>query len=149
MLREILLTTLAFCLLGHSGSYGQNKLYITVTDIKSKGTVYIAIYDKPDCFGKPHKAYRKLATHSDGGVVTTTADNLPSGSYSVAVYQDLNNNKKVDKNVLGIPTEPFAFSNNIHPTVSAPTFKQCKVTVDKPERGCKLNCVKVHKLVEL
>jgi uncharacterized protein (DUF2141 family) len=26
------------------------------------------------------------------------------------IFQDLNGNKKLDKNFIGIPTEPFAFS---------------------------------------
>ncbi len=116
-------------------SLAQNKLHITVTNLEKAGTVYIAIYDKPDCFGNPHKAIRKLVSQPEKSSLTATAENLPQGDYAIAVYQDINDNKKIDKNILGIPTEPFAFSNNVRPIVSAPTFKQCKVLLTKPEQS--------------
>ncbi|WP_245990753.1 DUF2141 domain-containing protein [Hymenobacter rubripertinctus] len=55
---------------------------------------------------------------------------LPPGEWAVAITQDLNNNDKVDKNLLGIPTEPFAFSNNVRPRFAPPAFDDCKFTVD-------------------
>ena len=55
---------------------------------------------------------------------------LPNGEWAVAITQDTNNNDKLDKNFLGIPTEPYAFSNNVRPTVSAPGFDQCKFIVN-------------------
>jgi len=57
---------------------------------------------------------------------------LPKGEWAVAITQDLNNNDKVDKNFLGIPTEPYAFSNNVRPTLAAPGFDECKFVVDGP-----------------
>ena len=57
---------------------------------------------------------------------------LPQGEWAVAITQDLNNNDKIDKNFLGIPTEPYAFSNNVRPTVAAPNFDECKFMVDGP-----------------
>ena len=59
---------------------------------------------------------------------------LPKGEWAVAITQDLNNNDKIDKNFLGIPTEPYAFSNNIRPTLAAPDFNECKFMVDGPGR---------------
>ena len=57
---------------------------------------------------------------------------LPKGEWAVAITQDLNDNDKIDKNFLGIPTEPYAFSNNIRPTLAAPDFNECKFVVDRP-----------------
>jgi len=57
---------------------------------------------------------------------------LPKGEWAVAITQDLNNNDKVDKNFIGIPTEPYAFSNNVRPTVAAPGFDECKFLVSGP-----------------
>lgn len=59
---------------------------------------------------------------------------LPTGEWAVAITQDMNNNNKIDKNFLGIPTEPYAFSNNIRPTIAAPDFNECKFMVDGPGR---------------
>ncbi|WP_210518385.1 DUF2141 domain-containing protein [Hymenobacter terricola] len=57
---------------------------------------------------------------------------LPKGEWAVAITQDMNNNDKIDKNFLGIPTEPYAFSNNVRPTIAAPDFNECKFMVDGP-----------------
>ncbi len=54
---------------------------------------------------------------------------LPPGEWAIALTQDLNENDLVDRNLVGIPTEPFAFSNNIHPHFRVPTFDDCKFMV--------------------
>ncbi|MCA8832014.1 DUF2141 domain-containing protein [Hymenobacter sp. BT728] len=54
---------------------------------------------------------------------------LPAGEWAVAITQDVNNNDKLDKNLMGIPTEPFAFSNNVRPRLAPPAFDDCKFTV--------------------
>ena len=36
--------------------------------------------------------------------------NVESGKYSIAVIQDLNENRKLDTNFLGIPKDPYGFS---------------------------------------
>ena len=38
---------------------------------------------------------------------------LPPGRYAVAAYQDVNGNGELDKVPPGIPTEPYAFSNDV------------------------------------
>ncbi|AHJ99369.1 DUF2141 domain-containing protein [Hymenobacter swuensis] len=59
---------------------------------------------------------------------------LPPGDWAVAITQDVNNNDKLDKNMMGIPTEPFAFSNNVRPRFSPPAFDDCKFTVGGPTK---------------
>jgi uncharacterized protein (DUF2141 family) len=54
---------------------------------------------------------------------------LPKGEWAVAITQDTNNNDKLDKNFMGIPTEPFAFSNNVRPRLAPPAFDDCKFMV--------------------
>lgn len=57
---------------------------------------------------------------------------LTPGEWAIALTQDLNENDLVDRNLVGIPTEPFAFSNNVHPRFRVPTFDDCKFTVSGP-----------------
>jgi len=49
---------------------------------------------------------------------------LPHGKYAVSVFQDLNNNGKLDTNFLGIPTEPYGYSQNPRPRFRAATFEE-------------------------
>ena len=54
---------------------------------------------------------------------------LPPGEWAIAATQDLNENDLVDRNMIGIPTEPFALSQVGHPRFKVPTFDDCKFTV--------------------
>jgi uncharacterized protein (DUF2141 family) len=53
------------------------------------------------------------------------------GYYAIMVYQDINSNGKLDKNLLGLPKEPIAMSNNFRPKFKSPSFKELKIKVDK------------------
>ncbi len=53
-------------------------------------------------------------------------EGIPYGKYAVIIFQDLNGNKKLDKRFLGIPAEPVAFSNDFHPLLGPPKWKDCE-----------------------
>lgn len=57
--------------------------------------------------------------------VKIDAGTLPPGRYAVTVYQDVNGNKKLDKNFLGIPQEPAGASNNPKTRMGPPSFDDC------------------------
>jgi uncharacterized protein (DUF2141 family) len=49
--------------------------------------------------------------------------------------QDMNDSWAIDKNGLGIPKEPYAFSNDIRPKLRAPSFDDCKFIYSKKENS--------------
>jgi 4,4'-diapolycopenoate synthase len=49
---------------------------------------------------------------------------LPPGTYAVSIYEDLNNNHKLDHNLLGIPREPVGVSNNPSAHFGPPHFDE-------------------------
>ncbi len=57
---------------------------------------------------------------------------LPPGDWAIAATQDLNENDLVDRNMIGIPTEPFALSQVGHPRFKVPTFEDCMFKVNGP-----------------
>lgn len=57
---------------------------------------------------------------------------LPPGEWAIAATQDLNENDLVDRNLIGIPTEPFALSQVGHPRFKVPTFEDCMFKVNSP-----------------
>ena len=58
-------------------------------------------------------------------------DKLPFGEYAIALIHDVNANKEFDKNLLGIPKEPFGFSNNKSIFFGLPNFKEASVVFDE------------------
>lgn len=57
---------------------------------------------------------------------------VPPGVYAIAVIDDVNENKKLDRNWLGIPTEGFGFANNPRVFLKAPSFKAASIYVKCP-----------------
>ncbi|GAA3986326.1 DUF2141 domain-containing protein [Hymenobacter antarcticus] len=100
----------------------------------TSSTVKLYFYNTRAGFLKSGKWAFSKSVKPEGKREITLPVELPKGEWAVAITQDMNNNDKVDKNFLGIPTEPYAFSNNIRPTVAAPDFNECKFMVDGPGR---------------
>ena len=103
-------------------------LKITVTNVKSqKGIVEIGLFNDQKSFlikGKEYKTSSKVVT--DDSVVFILTD-LPKDDYAVSIYHDVNSDKECNMNFLGIPKEPYGFSQNFKPKFSKPTFDDCKI----------------------
>jgi len=93
---------------------------------KGMGSVNVALFDKAEDFtDNPYKTLRqKLKTGQSGA--SLTFEDVPPGTYAIAVYQDTNDNGEFDTNFVGIPKEPYGFSNNYRPTMSSPSFDKAK-----------------------
>ena len=107
--------------------------------------VYIAVSRKTDGFpDKPDMAKAIIVKPAGKNNISITVTDLPYGKYAILVFQDMNGNKKLDKNFLGIPTEPFAFSNNYKPMFSAPRWEDCEF-----EYSANSNTVTIKKLIKM
>ena len=58
---------------------------------------------------------------------------VPHGTYAITSFHDLNNNDKVDRNLLGIPREPVAVSKMKQKVLRKPKFNEAKLNFNKPE----------------
>jgi uncharacterized protein (DUF2141 family) len=105
----------------------------------TSSVVKLNFYNKPDTFLKSGQMAIRMVVRPDGKSTLSIPVALAPGEWAVAVSQDLNNNDKLDKNLLGIPTEPFAFSNNVKPRLAAPKFEECKFTVAGPGQVVTIN----------
>jgi uncharacterized protein (DUF2141 family) len=94
-----------------------------------RGKVYVAVYDGPETFPISGKQLvgRVLAA-SDRHLTAHFAD-LPPGQYAVVAFQDFNGNGQLDKNFLGIPKEPYGFSNGARGSAGPPKFAAAAITL--------------------
>jgi uncharacterized protein (DUF2141 family) len=101
-------------------------LTVQVTQIKStKGKVLFALFNGADGFPGTHqKAFKLMEAIPAVGTTTIRFENLPEGTYALAVFHDENKDGKLNTNLVGIPKEPYGFSNNARPAFSAPSFKE-------------------------
>jgi len=116
--------------------FAQHHFTVEVSDlVADKGSVYLGLYDKKLGFLKEDAAFANAKVKATGNKVSYTFKNLPVGEYAVAVYQDVNNNGKCDRNMIGYPTEGFGFSKNYRPKLSAPTFNEVKIAVKQSTKA--------------
>ena len=92
-------------------------LQVAVRDAGEKGTLYFALFDQEEFLRKPI-AIAKSRPEMPSAVFP----NLAPGRYALSVYQDLNGNSELDRNLVGAPTEPFGFSNDAMGMMGPPKF---------------------------
>jgi uncharacterized protein (DUF2141 family) len=85
-------------------------LVLNVSGVQvGKGDIRAAVFDSADEF--PYGRYIKgISVAGNAETIRMEVSNLVPGQYALSVFQDLNDNEKLDKNVLGIPKEPYGFS---------------------------------------
>ncbi len=110
-------------------SGGQATIILKVTGLRSaKGQIKIAVFNSSEKWLGEQPIY-SLTINVDGQSVTWRINDVPYGDYGVAVFHDENSNGKMDKNILGIPLEPYGFSNNVRVTFGPPKWAKAKFTV--------------------
>lgn len=62
------------------------------------------------------------------GKLVVVLKDLPEGPLALTLFHDVNANNKLDTNVIGIPTEPYGFSNNAMGSFGPPKFEQAVLT---------------------
>lgn len=104
------------------------KLTIGFTKLtKRTGTLYVGLINSEATFNGPFYRKTRVAVPATGEVAVSF-EGLPAGRYAVQMYQDLNENQKLD--VAGqMPTEPFGFSN-VTTMMGPPSFGQCAFDVN-------------------
>lgn len=99
------------------------KLTVVISGIeKHSGKLYVGLANSAETFNG-ESAKTLAADVPASGDVTVTFDGLTPGRYAVRIYQDLNDNKKMDFSGQ-MPAEPFGFSN-VTMLMGPPTFDQC------------------------
>jgi len=65
------------------------------------------------------------------GVVELRVRNVKPGSYAIAVFHDVNGNGKLDRSFIGLPNEPYGFSNDVGRR-GPPNFEAARIVVREP-----------------
>lgn len=85
-------------------------LTLTFETGATTGAVMVALYDSETAYegGQPVRA---LSLPADAPVVGVF-EGLPAGDYAVKAFHDVNGDGQMNVSPFGMPTEPYAFSNN-------------------------------------
>ncbi len=132
MTRESIQLFIVICLLLFTATdLSAQTVEVTVTGIKSeKGQIAIGVFLDEESFRK-EQAYLEIQFPKkdirDG--VMTVSFSLEPGIYGLSLLDDVNSNRKMEYNFLGIPKEGFGFSDYYHTGITRPKFDDFRFTV--------------------
>lgn len=119
-IKILILTILViFCLPGFS-----QILTVEISGIRSdKGIIELSIYRDKETFKAetPYRAVKIPKTAMKEGIITLNIPGLPYGTYGIALFDDENQNAKIDRRLL-IPVEGFGFSDFFFKGTCKPDF---------------------------
>ena len=89
----------------------------------------VAVFTEPaGWLRQPQSGHRFSLEAATNGKVTVVLKDLPEGALAFSLFQDANGNGRLDMNPMGIPVEPFGFSNDAVGNFGPPKFEQALVT---------------------
>ncbi len=117
---------------------------VRVTNIgNDRGNITVDLYDdKPRHFLKGNDKVMRIRTPAKRGSILVCLPAPRPGVYAIALYHDKNANTDLDRNFIGIPTEPYGLSNNAKVFLGPPEHKDAAFTV--PDEGVALK-IKLRK----
>ncbi len=90
-----------------------------------KGSIRVAVFaSEADFKAEQNAVFSRVIPLTDQSDVHLRIPLDASRPHAIAVYHDINDNGKLDRSILGIPKEPYAFSNNPKSKWEAPTFSE-------------------------
>ncbi len=90
------------------------------------GPVRIALFDSASSFPNRNAAQHKFSVDSSAPQINAPLTTT-SRAIAVAVFQDLNNDGKLNRSAFGIPTEPYGFSGANSRSLGPPSFAEAAV----------------------
>ncbi|MFM7838779.1 MAG: DUF2141 domain-containing protein [Chitinophagaceae bacterium] len=122
-MKTIFLITLSWVLVSRVGA---QELSVVVQNVhRNQGELLIAVFNQDQGFPfSSEQAVKTLKTAASRSSVAIKIGSLPPGRYALALFQDANQDGKLNTNWLGIPKEGYGVSNNIFPTFRAPHFQE-------------------------
>lgn len=114
-------------------------LTVVVNGLESdKAPVVVRVYTEANFLDKTPDKF-KFRVKPQGGKVTHKVEGMNYGDVAIVAYQDMNDNDNLDRNGVGMPLEPYAFSNDFRPKVKAPDFSDCKFTYNEKSNTVTVN----------
>ncbi len=114
-----------------SGKPPERPLVLTITGYENlHAPLRVGVFTPTSGFPKSSRGAKGYELKPNGQrTATLTLGDLDYGEYAIAVFQDVNGNGKLDTGgLLGMPREPYCFSNNFRPMshLRGPRFADCQ-----------------------
>ena len=108
-----------------------NTLSIQVQGVSTRtGQIMLSLCTQTEYGAGDRCAYGAIVPIRDIGR-PIIINNIPNGTYGVKMMHDVNGNGQLDTNAMGIPREPYGFSNNARGRFGPAKFEDAAFIIDK------------------
>ena len=97
-----------------------------IQDPSESGKIIALLFNSAQTFPKNPFQTKRFSVVPENHYVI---EDIPPGTYVLMVYEDSNQNERLDKNFIGIPKEPIGFSNQYVPK-GPPNYKKAQFTLE-------------------
>lgn len=91
-----------------------------------QGEIVVAVFDSEDAWRTRREPIRTMRVRAGQTAVLT---DLPAGRYGIMAFLDANGNGRLDTLPIGLPTEPYGFSQNARGRFGPPSWSAAAVEV--------------------
>lgn len=107
-----------------------SSLTVTFTGIEEKeGAVMGVLFDSEAAYDGKGAPVRTIFVTADKAEVATMLEGLSPGTYAIKAFHDIDGDHKMGSNPYGMPTEPFAFSNDAQGNMGPAKWTDAKFDV--------------------
>lgn len=121
----------AFAVFTHAGAHAADLTVIVNNVQQDSGQVMLGLFSSAEGFPKTisQGALARAKERSATGQIRLLFKGLAAGQFAATAFHDLDSNGKLNANFMGLPTEPYGFSNNARGNFGPPAFKDAVVTL--------------------
>lgn len=116
-----------------AAAVGQNavgSLQVNFNGIEEKqGNVMGVLFDSEAAYDGKGAPVRPIMVAADKAEIVAMFDGLTPGTYAIKLFHDVDGDGKMGTNPYGMPTEPFAFSNNAQGNMGPAKWADAKFEV--------------------
>ncbi len=99
----------------------RGEIHFVILTRHDRGPVRCGLYTSPKVWLTSSYSFRATA-EVKGRTAVCVFEDVPPGRYAASAYHDENDNGKLDRNFLGLPSEDFAFSEGARAGLGPPSF---------------------------
>lgn len=129
------LILIVLCAVAQPSGKTPQRMIVAVNGLRDTvGQAMVFVFNNADDF--PTKRDRAVAAKKvpvTSSSMTIFFDDIPAGTYGVAVYHDENMNGKMDRSWYGMPKEGYGASNDARGTFGPPKFGDARFEFTGPQ----------------
>ena len=115
------------------------KFILSVVGFESdEGKAMIALFNSEEGYSETGKNYKSIALEIKELKCEWVIEELSFGEYAIKLFHDENGNGKMDRNMIGIPSEDYAFSNNAYGNFGPADYDDAKFLFNKSGQSQKI-----------